>query len=493
MTNASILPINNVINVSITNTPSGLTEKNVNSLAIFTHESGLGVEPYSINIGAKTVADKFGTNSVTAAMANAVFAQSPNLRSGDGRLIIIPLLSGVSATSGTFTSANITANLADIILVSNGDIKFTVDGVAYNLLGLNFTKCTTLADVATVLQNAMQYSFVEATATGFKVTSKKVGTSSTVALAAATGGTGTALSGSGYFNTAGGTAVGGANSSGEKILDAIARTEGAVGFVGVMTTLNLEDAAISAISAGVQAQDRLFFYHVSSPTDIAGICTTNKTAGYTHTRLVMHTGGQFTANLMKAAYAGRGCSVNFHGSNTSQTMNLKQLAGVSPDYGITQTLYSNADAAGVDLYVSYDGVSSVVSTGGNDYFDNPYSDLALKFALETAGFNFLRQTNTKVPQTEQGMNGLKNAYAQVCERFVRNGCIAAGSWTSSERFGDPEIFDQNIATKGYYIYSLPIVQQDASDREGRNAPLVQIAIKRAGAIHSSDVIVLVND
>lgn len=492
MSDINILPVNNVINVSITTTPSGLTEKNVNSLALFTHEDGLGIEPYSINIGAKTVADAFGTNSVTAAMANAVFAQSPNLRTGNGRLVVIPLLSGTSATSGTFTSASITANLADIILVSNGDIKFTVDGIAYNLLGLNFTKCTTLADVAAVLQSAMPYAFVEATATGFKVTSKKVGSTSTVALAAETGGTGTDLSGSGYFNTAGGTSVAGANSSGEKILDAIARTEGAVGYVGVMTTLNLEDDAIKTIAAGIQSTDRLFFHHVSSPSDIAGIKALITDLGYTRTRIVLHTYGQETANLMKAAYAGRGCSVNFSGSNTSQTMNLKQLAGISPDYGITQTMYSNSNAAGVDLYVSYDGVNSVVSNGGNDYFDNPYSDLALKFALETAGFNFLRQTNTKVPQTEHGMNGLKNAYAQVCERFVRNGCIAPGSWTSSERFGDPETFDQNIATKGYYIYSLPIVQQDSVEREERKAPLVQIAIKRAGAIHTSDVIVLVN-
>lgn len=493
MTAINILPVNNVINVSITNTPSGLTEKNVNSLALFTHETGLGLEPYSINIGAKTVADTFGTASITAQMANAVFAQSPNLRSGNGRLVIIPLLSGTSATEGTFTTASITANLADIKLVSAGDIKFTIDGTAYNLLGLNFTNCDDLDDVATVLQNAMPYALVEATSTGFKVTSKKVGTASTVALAAANGGTGTALSGSGYFNTTAGTAVAGANSTGETILNAIARTEGAVGFVGVMTTLNLEDGAISAVAAGVQSTDRLFFHHVSSPTDIAGICTTIKAAGYTKTRLVIHTEGQETSNLMKAAYAGRGCSVNFRGSLTSQTMNLKQLVGIGPDYGITQTMYSNSDAAGVDLYVSYDGVESVVSNGGNDYFDNPYSDLALKFALETAGFNFLRQTNTKVPQTEQGMNGLKNAYAQVCERFIRNGCIAAGSWTSSERFGDPEIFDQNILTKGYYVYSLPITQQDAAEREGRKAPLVQIAIKRAGAIHSSDVIVLIND
>ena len=63
----------------------------------------------------------------------------------------------------------------------------------------------------------------------------------------------------------------------------------------------------------------------------------------------------------------------------------------TPDLGISQTLYVQAEAAGVDLYVSYDGVPSVYSTGGNDFFDNVYSDLALKFALETAGFNFLSE------------------------------------------------------------------------------------------------------
>ena len=145
------------------------------------------------------------------------------------------------------------------------------------------------------------------------------------------------------------------------------------------------------------------------------------------------------------------------------------------------------------MYVSFGGAPSVNSTGGNDYFDSPYNDIAFKFALETAGFNYLRQTNTKVPQTEKGMDGLKNAYAVICQRFVTVGAIAAGSWTSSERFGDPETFDANIAQNGYYVYSIPIVEQSATEREAREAPLVQIAIKRSGAIHTSDVIVLVND
>jgi hypothetical protein len=90
------------------------------------------------------------------------------------------------------------------------------------------------------------------------------------------------------------------------------------------------------------------------------------------------------------------------------------------------------------------------------------------------------------------MNGLKAAYAEVLERFIRNGSIAPGNWTSSETFADPEIFRQNITSRGYYIYSTPVAQQSAPEREARKAPLIQIAIKRAGAIHTSDVLVNIN-
>ena len=121
------------------------------------------------------------------------------------------------------------------------------------------------------------------------------------------------------------------------------------------------------------------------------------------------------------------------------------------------------------------------------------TDLALKFALETAGFNYLRQTNTKIPQTEPGMNGLKAAYAGVCQQFVRCGEIAPGQWNSPETFGDPQIFNNNINAQGYYIYSLPVAQQLPVNRNARQAPLVQIAIKRAGAIQTGNVIVLVNN
>ncbi len=488
----TILPISNVINVTVTTTPQGLQEKNVNSLALFTHESPSNLDPYGIYISAAQVAADYGTNSVTAQMANAIFGQVPNIRTGKGRLVIIPMEGAVSATNGDIQTTDISANLAALIAVDDGDITVTIDGTDYDLSGIDFTGATTLEDIAAILQTYLVNGVVTADATTITITSKTVGINSTVAFSAFAGG-GTDLTDVSLLNTAAATATDGVDSSGETVLEAITRTSGAVGYVPVITSLWLEDDEIEAIATGIQAQDRMFLHQVCSTLDIAGVATTIQQATQTRTRILLYTPDQAEANLMKSAYAGRAFSTDFTGSNTSTTMNLKTLSGIVPDPGVTQTIYSNADAAGVDLYVNYDGLPAIYSTGGNDYFDNPYSDLALKFALETAGFNYLKQTNTKVPQTEPGMNGLKDAYAKIMQQFVRNGELAPGGWNSSETFGDPEVFVDNITQNGYYIYSLPIAQQNSTEREARIAPLVQIAAKRAGAIHSGNVIVLVND
>lgn len=157
---------------------------------------------------------------------------------------------------------------------------------------------------------------------------------------------------------------------------------------------------------------------------------------------------------------------------------------------MNSTFVNSAKTYGVDIYGSTGGLSVVYSNNNNGYTDDIVNQLWLKKKFEVNGFNYLRQTNTKIPQTEQGMTGLKNAYAQVCETGINNGVIGVGlEWNSAIPFGDPEDFKRNIREHGYYIYSIPIAQQSQTDREARKAPLVQIAIKFSGAIHSSDVLV----
>lgn len=233
---------------------------------------------------------------------------------------------------------------------------------------------------------------------------------------------------------------------------------------------------------------------------IAGVFTNVKSANLKHTRCLLYTvdyltggaGSALSARIMAASYAGRAMSVNFDGSNTTATMHLKDLVGIVADTGITQTILNNCQTAGVDVYVSMGGLSKVFTSGGNDFFDNVYNLDWLVFALEVAGFNALATTSTKLPQTETGMAVLKGAYIAVLQQALSNGFIAPGSWNSPELFGNPSDLKRNIAGIGYYIYSQPVTQQSQAARAARQAPLVQIAVKFAGAIQSSDVIVYFN-
>jgi hypothetical protein len=492
MTNNN-LPITNIISVSIQETPTGLGVPNVNNVMCLTTDTPTNREIFGDYFSLSQVQDNYGTSSVTSQIAEAFFSQNPNPLSGGGMLSIAPLVSAVSATPADFTTINISANLANFIAVNNGNLKVTVDGNVNNLGGLNFTGCTTFAQVAAVIQASIIDVIVEALGdTQLKFTSNKVGTSSSVVLATYAGG-GTDLIGASYLNESAGTTTAGDNSSGETLITAIARLLPQTFFACVITNLDIEDAVIELTAAAVQAQDMLFLHHISSSEDIGGIATTIQQETDKKTRLLPYlTGGQAAANLYKAAYAGRAFSQDFTGSNTSATMHMKQLATIEPDANMSQTFLLACETAGCDPYVSIQGYPMVFSTGGNDYFDNQYSDLALKFALEVAGFNYLAGTNTKVPQTEQGMNGLKSAYIAVLNQFVNNGELAPGAWNSSQTFGDPGLFINNIAQNGYYVYSAPVALQSSSARNARQAPLVQIACKRAGAIQSSNVIVLIN-
>jgi hypothetical protein len=173
-------------------------------------------------------------------------------------------------------------------------------------------------------------------------------------------------------------------------------------------------------------------------------------------------------------------------------MHLKDLVGILPDPTITQTLLTKAQDVGADCYVSIQGVPKTFTSGGNKFFDDVYNLLWFVGSLKIAGFNVLATTSTKIAQTENGVSSLKSAYRRICEAAVTNEFVAAGRWTSANTFGVQEDFFDNITQRGYYIYSQPVALQLPSDRAERNAPLIQMAIKYAGAIHSSSVIVNIN-
>ena len=382
------LPLSNVINVSVISPGLSLGVPNMSAIALFTQEPPIGWsggQTYGIYTDATAVAQDFGSTSSAFAMSTALFAQTPNILTGGGYLVIIPRLTSPSLES---------------------------------------------------VENAM------------------------------------------------------------------IRMANTVFFEGVLIDEEMDSqaTAFANLSAYCQSVGKIFGYASSVIANLqpGSILDLVRTAGNHYTRCFYYGNPLLNGALVQqtqifaAAYLGRGMSVDFTGSDTMATMNLKALSTITPDQTIAETQWSLAKAAGVDIYVNTSGVPGVNSFGANEFFDQVYGRAWFGFQLATDGFNYLAQTSTKVPQTEDGIIGLQNAYAQSCAQGVRNGYLAPGAWTLSTKFGNPADLVRNVADFGYYLYHVPVAKQSPADRAARKAPLIQIAAQESGAVHQSSVIVNVN-
>lgn len=372
------LSINNVVNISVNIQQRGLTPFNPSNLALLSNETpgaGFGSAGYKIYTDSTSVADDFGSGTITAKMANAVFAQRPNILANRGYLVVIIL------------------NLSETI---NEAITRTLETVEY--FGVISTQMVTQPQ----------------------------------ALAA-----GTNLR------------------SNSKILGVVSRTQSDLSAGSYFDTVM--DRSFNNI--------RCLYHGVNNDED---------------------------ALIMLASYFGRALSTNFSAPASTSTIHLKSLVGVDADPTINQSILNSALAVGADTYVSIAGRTGIFSSGENDFFDNIYNFYWFQEAVRIAGFNHLAQSNSKIPQTEDGIQGFKSSLGRICEQAIFNGFIAPGEWTLSSFFGNQSDFLDAIRQRGYYIYSVPIALQPTVDRENRESPLVNIAIKYAGAIHSSSIVINVN-
>lgn len=458
----STLPITNVIQVTVQTAPVGVGEYNVNNVALFTGDAPIPEDygDYGVYVSPEAVGEDFGTDTETYRQAVAFFSQNPNVLNGGGSLIIFP---ANEETDGKIKTFNINATgsgyaVNDILTLGGAGTLGT-----FKVLDVDSAGRVLEIELVTAGQNYVVASGIATTV-------------------APSGGTGCTI------NV---TAV----SDIETLSEVLTRVKDLIFFCGIISTFGPDDdTAAEAFAAEVQAlKDKIWLFPSADYADVAGVFTDIKDATLSRTRCLLYTVGDAEdARLMAAAYAGRAFSTNFDQALSTITMNLKQLATITPD-SLSQSQYNALKTAGVDGYVSYNGDPRVLSTGANGgFFDQIYNLVWFLTQLEVAGFNALAQTSTKIPQTEPGVTSLKAAYRSVCEQALNNGYIAPGEWNSPETFGNLEDFYQNVRQRGYYIYSAPVAKQTKADREARKAPLIQIAIKEAGAIQQSSVVVFVN-
>ncbi len=477
---ANQLALTNIINISVTQASPGVGQYNTSNLGLFTDEapnlSTFGSLGYASYLTPTQVGIDFGTSSKTYQMANAVFSQQPNILNGGGQLVVILLTNQVQkltlsavAASGTF---KIIYNGVQSAFVNWNDTAAQIQAKVQAVTGLSGVTVTgSIASLALNLQMSGIYAPL------------------------------TISTGTNTLQTAGSASITitqSVTTAAQTLPAAITANASVVQFFGIICNEALDvigQTDLLAAGAVVQALNKIAFFVSNVAADVApgGMIDLLRTGTLTQTRgLYYGDPVDLNAVLMMASYAGKALSTNFNGSNTTSTMHLKVLAGVQPDPTITQTILGQAITAGADTYISLQGVSAVFCSGANSFYDDVYNLQWFVGALQVAGFNYLAQVGTKVPQTEIGMDGLKGAYRSVCETAVTNQYAAPGTWTSATTFGNQAQLIANIAQRGYYMYSVPVAQQLQAARAARQSPLIQIALKEAGSIHSSSVVVSIN-
>jgi hypothetical protein len=456
-----------------------------------------------------------------------------------------------TATFGGFTTSDISANVSNFDNITDGSFKISVNGgIATEIDSISFGATPTLSDIATAINNALISNTILATATisGNKIIfeSTIAGSLSTIALTSST--TGTDITGATYLNistginTTGhnaiavtvsivegsivftsnstgslsqvllqapstgidltqeiylnvlnGVSVQGQNSGGiETLSQSIARTLKVIFYGAILTTFDFS-SEMPTLAGYIQTLNKILFYSSNNVSDLySGNFVTIKSSSYNHTKCLCHTiGTEQDARLFASAYASLLFSTNFDLSNSTQNMNLKNLVGINPSSWTSQDL-NQSIIMGVDIYGTTEGLNIINSASNNGFIDSIFNLIACVGDLQVAYFNVLKTTSSKIPQTEAGMDSIKSALRKVLNKYVSNAYIAPGRWTRSDTFGDYESFIRNISDNGYYIYSLPVENQNQADRENRIAPTIQVALKEAGAINKGNVIVYVN-
>ncbi|EGT9091023.1 DUF3383 domain-containing protein [Salmonella enterica] len=243
----------------------------------------------------------------------------------------------------------------------------------------------------------------------------------------------------------------------------------------------IESATVSRILAITSSEADILSSAVE--TDLA---TKLKAAKYSRTYI------QYSSTSPYAALSafGRAFTVNFTGSNTTITLKFKQLPGIT--YETIGTSQANAlEAKNCNVYVYYENDTAILEQGvmcNGDFFDERHGLDWLQNAVQTADYNTLYTSTTKIPQTDAGTTTRIANIEKVLDVADKSGLFAPGIWTGGPmgQFGTGDTL-----TKGYYTWADTVDNQLQTDREARKGVPIQVAAKLAGAVHYGDVAITV--
>lgn len=490
------LSISDIVSVDVVMSPVAAALRNFGSLLILGSTPGVIDTTERLREYAtisQVVAD-FPTTSPEYLAASIYFAQSPQ----PSTLYIGAFAQ--AATAGRLLGGVLSAaqqSLSNFTAVTTGVLDITIDGLADTVTAISFagdanlnavaaTLTTALAGKAVVVWNASEQRFV--------MTSATTGATSSVSFSVAPG-SGIDVGPLFAFQATGGGRVATGSAVETALVGVTACANASTDWYGLLVApvTALVDADRLAIAGFIEAANPSRIYGITTssstvldPSNTTDIASQLQSAKFTRTFIQYSTTQHAAASIF-----GRAFTVDFSGANTTITLKFKQEPGVTAET-LNETQAGALNAKNCNVFVNYNNETAILQQGcmcNGYFFDEVHGLDWLQNAAQTNVFNALYNSPTKIPQTDAGINVLLATLDGTCEEGVNNGLIGPGEWD-----GPPlgALKTGQTLAKGYYNYAAPVASQSAADRQARKAPVLQSAIKLAGAVHFANVVINVN-
>ncbi|SAL25743.1 DUF3383 domain-containing protein [Caballeronia telluris] len=492
---SNTLPISRLVNATITLTQKAAQSQNTSTLLILGTSAVIDLVSRFRTYGDITsVGTDFGTSSEEYKAAVLWFQQAPQPAS-----VTIGRWAKTAAAGqllgGTLSAAQ--QALSNFTAVTAGGMKITIDGTLKTLASINLSSVTNLNGVASAVTTALASAGTcvwNAAFQRFEITSATTGATSAVSFAQAPV-SGTDISGlMGLTSTFSGAYVSG-GAAAETALAAATLFDANFGQQWYALTIpSAVDADHVAVAGYIEATATKHFYGVS--TQEAGVLvasdTTNvayqlKALGYKKTAVQYSSSNAYAVVSLLA----RILTTDYTGNNTVITLKFKDEPGIAAE-NLNTTQANALEAFNCNVFVEYENDTAIIEQGvcsSGDFIDSVMGADNLAIDIQNAVFNLLYTSTTKIPQTDAGNHLIATKIEQVCAQYVSNGFLAAGVWNSG---GFGTLSQGDYMPKGFYVYAPPIANQSQANRAARKSVAFQVAAKEAGAIHSVDIAITVN-
>lgn len=254
------------------------------------------------------------------------------------------------------------------------------------------------------------------------------------------------------------------------------------------------DADHQAVASFIEGTTNKHTYWVG--TNEAGVLTSTSTTDIAYLLSIMNlnrTIVHYSSTNVNAvaSLAAKSLTINYNGNNTVIDDMYKQEPGIIAET-INATQVTALEAKNCNVFLQYNNNTAIIEPG-NNVSGVPIDIITgtdwLALTIQTAVYNLLYLTATKIPQTDAGNHTILTTIESVLSQAVTNGLLAPGVWTTG---GFGAINQGDFLPKGFYVYAPPVASQLTADRSARKSVLFQIAAKLAGAIRTVSVMINVN-